>query len=228
MFLRYCCLLGLLFPQRLQAAWTLTIPPYEEECFLLKTPSSMKTTNLLVGDYEMIDDGGTGVSAEPLLVYVMEAGKDEKILWRSKPADASGSFRVPITGVSRGYWMCLQNSNHAPDNHQDEKEHPDHVTRMIGFNFRVESIHEKPAPLVFTDQQQDEWKEKSGAVEQEMRTLVNHHDYMRMREANHRSVVESTFASTLLWTMLELGLAILVAAGQVMYFRRFLERKAFL
>ena len=226
-FQRYCCLLGLLLPQRLHAIWVLKIPPYEEECFLLKTPSSTTEMKLLTGNYEMMDD--EGISSDPLLVYIMESGKNGKIVWRSRTGEPSGSFRVPITVSLRGYWMCLQNSSHGPDNTSQEPEHPDHVTRSIGFSFRVESLHEnKPAPLIFTDEQQYEWTEKSEQIEHELHMLVNHHDYMRMREADHRAVVEKTFADTLRWTLLEVSMVVIVAVGQVMYFRRFLERKTFL
>lgn len=188
----------------------------------------MKETKLLTGDYEMITD--EGLSSDPLLVYIMESGKNGKILWRSSKGEPSGSFRVPISGTLRGYWLCMQNSSHGPDDTSQEPEHPDHVTRSIGFSFRVESLYEMPAPLplVFTDQQLEEWKEKSEAVQFEMQTLVNHHDYMRMRESDHRAVVEKTFVETLRWTLLEVSMVVLVAAGQVMYFRRFLERKTFL
>lgn len=188
----------------------------------------MKTTKLLVGDYELLSVGGAFVTADPLLVYIMEAGKDEKIVWRSKPGDFEASFRVPMTAATKGYWMCVQNSSHGPDSHEDEPEHPDLISRTVGLSFRVQSIHEKPAPLAFTEQHQNEWNERSGSVEEELRMLVNHHDYMRMREADHRMVVENTFGNVLFWTLTEASLVVLVAVGQVMYFRRFLERKTFI
>lgn len=184
---------------------------------------------LLVGDYEMIEDYDTDMSAEPLLAYIMEAGKDnDNIIWRSKPGDARASFRVPISGTTRGYWICLQNSSHGPDNHGEEPEHPDHKIRLVGFSFRVVDLHERPAPLVFTNEHGEEWLDKSGAVEHEMRILENHQEYMRIREENHRAVVEATFGSTLAWTITEAVIVVAMAVGQVMYFRGFLERKTFL
>jgi emp24/gp25L/p24 family/GOLD len=224
----FLLLLSAILPCRTDAVWTLTIPPYDEECFLIKTPSTMKSMKMLVGDYEMIDEGGQGLSSEPLLVYVMEARKHDKIVWRSPPLAAYGSFRVPISPGNTGYWICLQNTKHGPDNREEEPEHPDHRARVIGFSYRLERFDEKPAPLVFTEHTQYEWMEKSRAVEDELRVLVHHHDYMRIREADHRSVVEQTFESTLRWTLAEAAMVFLVAAGQVVYFRRFLERKSFL
>jgi hypothetical protein len=221
------CLLFLgALPSRIDAAWILTIPPYEEECFLVRTPSAMKTTKLLTGDFELIEDNN-GVNADPLLVYVMEATREEKILWRSSPGAARGAFKVTVSG-NKGYWICLQNSSHAPDNEEEEQEHPDHVTRQVGLTFKVKQIHEKPAPLVFSPNNSDEWMAKSAEVTSELQTLVNHQDYMRVRESIHRSIVEATFTATMVWTLIEAGMVTLVAAGQVFYLRRFLENKRYM
>lgn len=223
-------MLSAIFPSRLEAFWVLTIMPYDEECFLIKTSSTMKGMKSLVGDFELIDEGGQGLTSEPLLVYVMEARKTDKILWRSPPMSDRGSFRVPISAEnSSGYWICVQNTSHGPDNREEEPEHPDHRARVVGLTYRVEKFRDdKPAPLVFSDQRHYEWMEKSIQVEQELRVLVSHHDYMRVREMDHRRVVERTFGGTLQWTLAEAAVVIGMAAGQVLYFRRFLERKTYL
>jgi len=212
-------------PPIVQAAWTFTIPPYDEECFLFRTPTTLKSLKMLVGNYELVEDDG--VNADPLLVYIMEASQTQTILYRSTPGEPTGSFRVPVK-PGHGYWMCLQNSAHAPDNQDTEPEHPDHKTRLVGFTYRLQELHEKPAPLAFTEENKDEWMEKSMQVENEIKTLVNHHEYLQMREAKHRFVVEQTFSSLMFWSLAEAMLVILGAVGQVMYFRRFLEQKRYL
>jgi len=219
----------LLPPLRIEAAWTFTLAPYEEECFLFRTPSAMKSAKLLVGNYEMMDtdESGDGVSADPFLVFVMEATKEEKILFQSKPGQATGSFRVAVQ-PSKGYWMCLQNSSHGPDSREAEPEHPDHKTRLVGFSFNLQEFYTRPAPLAFTEDNESEWKEKSAAVEDELKMLLNHHEYMLVREANHRQIVENSFTSLMFWSLMEALVVILGAVGQVMYFRRFLEKKRYL
>lgn len=212
-------------PPIVQAAWTFSIPPYDEECFLFRTPTTLKSLKLLVGNYELVEDDG--VNADPLLVYVMEASQNQNIIYRSVPGEPTGSFRVPVK-PGLGYWMCLQNSAHAPDNQDTEPEHPDHKTRMVGFTYRLQEVYEKPAPLAFTEDNRSEWMEKSAQVETEIKTLVNHHEYLTMREAKHRFVVEQTFTAILFWSLAEAALVILGAVGQVMYFRRFLEKKRYL
>lgn len=216
-----------LLPTRTESAWTFTIAPYDEECFLFRAPTAFKSVKMLTGNFELVEDGGGGRNADPLLVYVMEASQSQAILYRSVPGEPTGSFRVPVHPGS-GYWMCLQNSAHAPDNQEQEQEHPDHKARMVGFTYTVQEIYEKPAPLAFTEENTEEWLEKSTLVESELRTLVNHHEYMQMRESKHRFVVEQTFSALLFWSVAEALLVILGAVGQVMYFRRFLERKRYL
>ena len=221
-------LLLALLPLRIESAWTFTIAPYDEECFLFRTPTTLKSIKLLVGNYEVLDDGGGGRNADPLLAYVMEAFSPEQtMLYRSVPGEVQGAFRVPVQ-PGRGYWMCLQNSAHAPDNPNDEPEHPDHKPRMVGFTYSLQDIFEKPAPLAFSDENKDEWLDKSSQVETELKALMNHHEYLQMREADHRFVVEQTFSYLMVWSLAEALLIIVGSVGQVMYFRRFLERKRFL
>jgi emp24/gp25L/p24 family/GOLD len=198
--------------------------PYEEECYLIRTPKE-PTLRLLTGDFELIAEMGGTISAEPLLVYIMEANEKEKILWRSSGKQSS-NFRVGLKGGSLPYWLCVQNSSHAPDAKADEVEHPDHKRRMVGFSFTLTDFGEqKPSPVIFTKEHHYEWIEKSQLVLEELMSLVHHHDYLRMRESQHRQVVEATFGAVLFWTVAEATLVILLAVGQVMYFRNFLERK---
>ena len=125
----------------------ISIEPYDDECFLLKVPSSSKpVAKILTGSYEMYDTevSNEKISAVPLLAYILEVSRTDnnnpntnhsnnhKIIWRSVPIESRGSFRVPISSIKRGYWLCFQNSNHAPDNPDPEQEHPDHITRTIG------------------------------------------------------------------------------------------------
>jgi emp24/gp25L/p24 family/GOLD len=221
-------------PQQVAAMpWIVTVDPYDDSCFLVKVPTSTEKPKILVGDYELLDySSSREISAEPLLVYVMENGRNgkEKISWRSSPGAAKGAFRVPMKRTASGYWICLQNSNHAPDNTEPEDEHPDHIARMVGFEFRVENmiLDIKPAPIIFTADHGDEWRDRSHEVQQELRSMENHRSYMRMREADHRVLVEKTFVSTLTWTLTEAVVVIAMAVGQILYFRRFLEKNNFL
>ena len=211
-----------------------TIQPYADECFFLRLPSSPKPrAMILTGSYEMFDEvEDQSVSAKPLLVYVMEIARvntDSKdaIIWQSAPNEPKGNFRAPITSTKRGYWLCFQNSNHAPDNEDPEDEHPDHIERIVGFDYKVHSIvpDVKPAPLLYTNDHTDEWRDKSDLVQAELRQLMSHRDFMHMREGKHRQLVEYTFDDIMAWTIIETTFVVLVAVCQVLYFRRFIEKK---
>lgn len=223
-FLRCITSLGFLIQSAASATYIVDLNPYEEECFIIRTPKE-PSLRLLSGDFELIAEAGGTISAEPLLVYIMEANEREKILWRSSGKQSS-TFRIGVKGGSVPYWLCIQNSSHAPDWKGDEIEHPDHKRRMVGFSFTVTNFAEqKPAPAIFTKDHHYDWIENSQLVHEELMALVHHHDYLRMRESQHRSVVEATFSGVLFWTMVEASLVILLAVGQVMYFRNFLEKK---
>lgn len=184
---------------------------------------------VLVGNYELLE-GDESVSADPLLVYIIDEKQTEKLLYKSKPGEASGGFQVPIHPGGRGYWMCVQNSSHGPDAPPDldEEEHPDFKTRFVGFSYRiVDIVLDKPAPLLIDEYSTIEWMQKSSDVENELRAMMNHQEYMRVRESQHRHVVEQTFSSLLFWSLAEALTVIFGAVGQVMYFRRFLEKKRY-
>lgn len=221
--LRISFALSFLLQWAVAVPYIVKIAPYDEECFLIRTPKD-KSLRLFTGDFELIEEEG-GISAEPLLVYIMEADAKEKILWRSSGKHAN-TFRIGVKGGNAGYWFCIQNSSHAPDAKHDEKEHPDHRLRMVGFSFELTTFEEqKPAPAIFTKDHHYDWMEKSQLVHEELNALVHHHDYLRMRESQHRSVVEHTFSSVLFWTVVEAALVVIMAVSQIMYFRNFLEKK---
>jgi hypothetical protein len=224
--------------------WMITIDPYDDECYKIKLPSTSKQKGgggkVLLGSYEMFDEIPTTqqrVTPEPLLVYIMQYSTDkgkDKIVWRSKDNESKGAFRVPLyhtlpgnTGKGHGYWLCFQNSNHAPDNENPEKDHPDHVLRQIGFDYRIGSIipDVKPSPLLFTADHTDEWRDKSSEIQMELRQLMTHSDYMHMREAKHRKLVEYTFDDIMAWIIIETFIVVLLAICQVVYYQRFLEKK---
>lgn len=231
----YAALLSLVFFPTLVRSHGLpmmvTIPPYDEECYRIRTPNitqtspdQPKTRRVISGDYEVLDED---FAIDPVLVYLMEDTPEERILWRSRAGERAAPFRMSVPADGKAYWICIQNSSHQPDSTNSETEHPDHYPRTVGFTYTMTSMskYTKPVPQVFTQDHHDEWMEKSEMVAVDLRSLEHHHEYYRLREAEHRTVVEKTFSAVLFWTLLEAGLVISVAAGQVMYFRAFLEKK---
>jgi hypothetical protein len=229
-----CLLYVSTFPTT-HASWILTIAPEDEECFLIRTPASWEGKEpLLVGDYELIDDHQ--YEANPLLVYVMR--NDDTVLYQSDASRPRDSFHVPLAASTR-YWMCLQNSLHHPlpsaqqqqqqgDADGDSTDHPDHLPRQVGFHYQIvlgKLRRDRATSLVDAHEQSAVWMQYAGTLDQQLGDLVRHHEYMRVRESQHRNVTEKTFTEVLVWTLAEAGCVFLVALGQVWYFRRFLEKR---
>lgn len=204
----------LLFLPLAHASWILTIPPYDEECYLLRTGSTKP--GILAGNFELIDDHR--YDANPLLVYVMQ--EPSTLVYQSDLQRSRDTFEVALDANEK-YWLCLQNSSHGPLETRDEGEHPDNLTRQVGFHYEVRAV-EKVKEI---SSQTQVWLQHSGVIHQSLRNLLQHHDYMRVRESNHRDVTEKTFSDVLRWTLAEAGVVTAVAIGQVLYFRRFLEKR---
>lgn len=220
------------------ARWILTLDAYDEECFLLRTPTTHSSRRrnppqlVLTGDYGLIDD----VSADPLLLYVTQ-GSDERVVYqtRGRPSD---TFRLPVQ-LKEQYWLCIQNSSHGPeDHHLEEPEHEDGRTRRVGLAYRLEYDHNQHDNDDDDDNNNnhhrlpqevqshaDEWRTQSGDIHDQFRNLQSHHEYLKVRESNHRALAEHNFSAVLIWTLAEAGVVLTVACAQILYLRRFLERQ---
>ena len=56
-------------------------------------------------------------------------------------------------------------------------------------------------------------------------SLIDHRDYVRVRESAHRELVESTFRRVVRWTLLEALVLVCVGSSQVIYLKKFLSRR---
>lgn len=203
------------------AAWTVNIEPYEESCFVVRTNGP--TSRLLTGNYELLD---AQLSAEPLLVYIME---DETVVWHSKPNTPFDTFQA-IMKEGHKYWLCLQNTSHSPLAAAKGEEEPDHLdekTRRVGFNYRVNKDPSKPPKIGehWSDEKTEDWLDVATDLEEDLHDYYDHFDYVKKRESDHRTIVEQTFSDIMTWTLLEAAVVVLSAAGQVFFYRRYLEKK---
>jgi hypothetical protein len=93
----------------------------------------------------------------------------------------------------------------------------DYMDRSVAFEVQV-TAEELTAPAV----------KLTSEIVQKLWNLQTHQDHMRSREALHREVAEGTFEELLKWTVAEAVALIVVSGMQVMYFRRFLEKRRFM
>lgn len=210
------------------AAYIVTVPFKDEECFTL---ASHKSDGTFFGNFELIDDGenkegGRKKSklSEPLTLVVMDSSSS-RIFYRSRRGATEGNFKVQVTKGQR-LDMCVQNGIYAsgrrktPIKNEDE-EGPE---RIVGLTY---SFEEKD-PNMELHSQNVKLLSATRNVFREIGRLKDHYAYVRAREALHRETVEATFSRLMSWTLLQGFTVVLIAVGQIMYFRRFLEQRRYM
>ena len=79
------------------------------------------------------------------------------------------------------------------------------------------------------DHPSEDWKDQqTWNLSKDISKLDTHYTFMRSREATHRAVVERTFTRLAAYTFFEGFVLIVVSVGQILYFRRFLERRRYM
>lgn len=185
------------------------------------TNSTTITTNanqppraLRSGDFDLLDDD---LSSTPISARLES---DEKILWSSHSTDTEGIFEV-TTHVGGKHRLCLENGKHFKD---------DGLQRHIGWAIRVrKQARALQEDVIGPDQERAlelvNWAEALG---EEWESLLDHYGYLRDRETTHTVMSASIMSRVVRWTILE-GLSLfLIAFCQVMYLRKFFEKRRYL
>lgn len=174
----------------------------------------------------------------PSPIGVVLYDPDMKVIWQSRPSSSEGSFRFPTsttTGrraqsahlVGLKYQLCIQNGNLGADDYIGEQ---DGLDREVGFALRVSTPRryledsEAGPDDVLTAHLVEMTRELMEGLE----TMTDHQEYVREREARHLDLSQSTFRRIVQWTVVEAGVLILIAGGQVYYLRKFFEQKRYL
>ncbi|CAJ1938872.1 unnamed protein product [Cylindrotheca closterium] len=209
---------GCLLIQQCEASYVVKVEPYDEQCFYI-APSTHST---IYGDFEMLEDG---LSPKPISVLVTDA-QDSRTLYRSRTNVRKGSFKVEANPREKIY-ICVQNGLVAAGNKNIQrkgKTKSDGLPRLVGLDISVEErdlhdeIHQTHSKIL----------SKAVMLSKELTKLKNHHEYMRAREAKHRETVEHTFSKLLGWALAQASGVILIAVGQILYLKRFLERRRYM
>jgi hypothetical protein len=222
------CLLWLcLVPCAPVAAFILTIAPYEEECFLIRTHAWKKgEVRLLQGHYQILSDPA---ERTPNVVHMFVMDDKETVFFQSEQGKIGDSFQIAV-GPKQKFWLCVQNDpyHHYGDIQMAQDKHPDDKDRQVGFGYRIQTMAQKAADATALDSHVVQWSQISNDMQLATQHLMQHFEYMRIRESDHRTVVEKTFSDVFMGALLEAAMVLVVAVGQVFYFRRFLETKRYL
>jgi emp24/gp25L/p24 family/GOLD len=202
------------------ASYVVVVPPKDEACFDIITPLGKAGT--LYGNFDHLDDE---LSSDPLSVVVLD-DTEQHVLYRSRRRASEGNFKFKLKPDQKVNF-CIQNGiatagrgrkSVTPDRRHDGKD------RTVGFSYSFEVTNE----ALELKTQNAKLIQTAMDLTRELGNFYNHHEYMRTREAKHREVVEKTFSQLMMWVILEGVTVILIAGGQILYFRRFLERRRYM
>jgi hypothetical protein len=155
------------------------------------------------------------LSSDPITVNL----KDEtgRILWKSV-GEPEAVFDLHVKKGGR-FSLCLSHKGDDSDR-----------VRTIGFALRVRPPSraldgaisgpdgEKALELM-------DWAEE---LTEEWDTLLDHYDYLREREAAQEELSRKILQRVMRWTLVEALLLMTIASCQVLYFRKFFEKRRYL
>lgn len=167
------------------------------------------------GNFDLLDDQ---YSAFPV---VARLENDEKVLWTSQLGDREGVFTQQVEVDSGVHRFCLENG---------KRQLADRVGRTIGWSIRV-----RPVPRALDEHEAgpDELRalhlaEWASELQEEWETLADHYSFLRTREAVHSELSDSIMGRVMRWTLFEAATLMLIALGQVLYLRKFMETRRYL
>ena len=211
--------LQLLFPLA-NATYILEIPSGDEECLVIRIPGN--TASVLTGDFEWVDD----ISPQP--GFVILQNEDFESLYESPDGSPGGEFSVVGKGT---FHLCLSNGIFGGDDLVAFEGYVDEVTRHVAVNYRVRPQMDEmngSGEQGADDEKTAHLLKLSGEVLDGIDFLLDHQTNWRAREAEHFKLAKSTYRRVMKWTLAEAGILVVVSAAQVMYLRKFFERKRYL
>jgi emp24/gp25L/p24 family/GOLD len=134
------------------------------------------------------------------------------------------------------------------NNNNNNKKNEDRKVYTIGFSHRLVALGRARPPsksstsnatsTTNSTEEEEEaedvhaqmtssWQTQAILLEDVMTHLKDHQEYMRAREMNHRNMAEKTFTETLTYTLMEVTALCMIAMAQVLYIRRYLEKKRY-
>jgi len=167
------------------------------------------------GDFDLLDDD---LSSTPISARLES---DEQILWSSHSTDTEGMFEV-TTKVGGKHRLCLENGKHFRG---------DGLDRHVGWAIRVrkQATRALEEGVLGPDQERAlelvSWAE---SLSLDWESMLDHYGYLRDRETAHTIMSDSIMSRVVRWTILEGLTLLLIALAQVMYLRKFFEKRRYL
>jgi len=199
------------------ASYAISIEPGTEECYIFLTPSDVGSFSTISGSFEVLHDD---VDSYELAVKVVNLDTGES-MHEVPTGTQEGDFKLERIKASSRFSICFQNNADYDD---DENEFD------VGFNIR---FHKPPRTLEDGESGPDgerasQLVEKASQIHQDWDILQDHFDFLRNREGIHYGMNDQIMNRLTRWTYIEAFLVIGMAVGQVMYWKKFFEKRRYL
>uniref|UniRef100_A0A7S2DBK6 GOLD domain-containing protein n=1 Tax=Octactis speculum TaxID=3111310 RepID=A0A7S2DBK6_9STRA len=174
------------------------------ECFILQMEKSAACS----GNFEIIEE-------ENQLIGITIIGpKPSSTVYFETIGQAEGNFQFEAASTG-DQTLCFSN--------QGDKDAP------IGFAFREDAadLISDGDSAVATEENIVSMIEVGKDLSQGLDMLLDHQQYMRMREEHHRSAVQGTNSKVLWWTLVEAAILVSMSIWQILYIRKFFEVKRY-
>jgi len=172
------------------------------------------------GSYDCLDDDVDGTMIK---ATVKNHKNPNDVKWTSAPEQTEGTFRLEVDGPER-YSLCFLSDV------SKEEEESNRDSTSVGFSLRW-----IPPPRALPEGEEGpeakralQLVESASFIDQDWQNLVDHYDFLRNREANHRELVEAIFTRLWKWTLIEAIIVVFMAFLQVVYLRKFFEQRRYL
>lgn len=173
------------------------------------------------GNFDVLDDD---LDMQNLRVWLEDKAKKGTKLWQSDSGASEGTFSMTMEPGLK-LELCF-------DGQWGEEEMDDAFEdgAEVGFNVRVHAI---PRSLPDEENGPDMERalritEAAVSIETDWSNLMDHFEFLRSREAVHMRLTSEILDRLMGWTLLEAAVVILMAVGQVMYWRKFFEQRRYL
>jgi emp24/gp25L/p24 family/GOLD len=174
------------------------------------------STQCYSGSYDCLDDDVDG----SLIKAIVRNEQTKDVKWESAKGETEGTFRLTVDPGR--YSLCLS-SLVAP-------EDDEHEATQVGFSLRW-----IPPPRTLPEGEEGPEAKRALAlvstavnIDQDWQNMLDHYDFLRTREANHRELIEAIFSRLWKWTLIEAVLVVFMAICQVLYLRKFFEQRRYL
>ena len=170
------------------------------------------------GSYEVLNDD---VDAYELAVKI--AGFDNgESLYESLDGSQEGDFTLDRVKPSSKFSLCFQN-NAEDDDEENEFD--------VGFNLRFDK---QPTRTMDDEvegpdgEKASQLIDKAAKIHQDWNILQDHFDFLRQRESIHFGMNQQIMNRLSKWTYIEIFLVISISVSQVLYWKKFFEKRRYL